>query len=202
MLRVDNGVPWGSWSDLPPQLALWVIGLGVKMHWNTPYRPQQNGVIERTHGVALSWGEPARCHSVNEFQTRIDHEDNVQREVYPALDGLPRIQAYPELRHSGRRYSLKWEERHWDWDRVRAHLSEYVVERRVDCSGKIGHYGGQLYVGHMHRGTQVCVQFDPDREEWIISDRDGRQLRSLPAALTAHSVRTLTLQPRKPTKPR
>jgi hypothetical protein len=26
-LRVDNGHPWGSWSDLPRDLALWVIGL-------------------------------------------------------------------------------------------------------------------------------------------------------------------------------
>jgi hypothetical protein len=27
--RVDNGVPWGSWGDLPTDLALWLIGLGV-----------------------------------------------------------------------------------------------------------------------------------------------------------------------------
>ena len=35
-LRVDNGKPWGSWSDLPPALALWVIGLGIDMLWNDP----------------------------------------------------------------------------------------------------------------------------------------------------------------------
>ena len=35
-LRVDNGKPWGSWSDLPPPLALWLIGLGVAVIWNDP----------------------------------------------------------------------------------------------------------------------------------------------------------------------
>jgi hypothetical protein len=28
-LRVDNGNPWGDWSDLPTALALWLIGLGL-----------------------------------------------------------------------------------------------------------------------------------------------------------------------------
>jgi hypothetical protein len=198
MLRVDNGGPWGSCNDLPPQLALWFIGLGVRMHWNPPRQPQQNGVIERTHGVALCWGEPKQCRSVREFQTRIDHEDSVQREMYRAINGRSRMAAYPELRHSDRTYTLAWEQRHWDWNRVLEHLSEYVVARRVDCSGKIGHYGGQLYVGHMHKGTLVYVQFDPDRVEWVINASDGRHLRSLPAKLKPRAVRTLSIRPRRP----
>ena len=28
-LRLDNGHPWGSARDLPPELALWLVGLGV-----------------------------------------------------------------------------------------------------------------------------------------------------------------------------
>jgi transposase InsO family protein len=48
--RVDNGAPWGSWGDFPTALALWVIGLGVGMHWNRPRTPEQNGKLERWHG--------------------------------------------------------------------------------------------------------------------------------------------------------
>ena len=41
-LRVDNGNPWGNWNDLPTAFALWVVGLGVRWHWNEPCCPQQN----------------------------------------------------------------------------------------------------------------------------------------------------------------
>jgi hypothetical protein len=29
-VRVDNGYPWGTPRDLPSELALWLIGLGVE----------------------------------------------------------------------------------------------------------------------------------------------------------------------------
>jgi transposase InsO family protein len=51
VVQVDNGSPWGSWSDLPPPLALWLIGLGLELAWIPPRRPQRNGVVERSHGV-------------------------------------------------------------------------------------------------------------------------------------------------------
>jgi hypothetical protein len=45
-LRVDNGTPWGSWSDRPPVLALWLIGLGVAVQSIPPRQPQHNGVVD------------------------------------------------------------------------------------------------------------------------------------------------------------
>jgi hypothetical protein len=195
-LRVDNGAPWGSWSDLPPVLALWLIGLGVEMHWNDPNCPEQNGVIERSQGLAQTWGEPGQCQTVRQFQNRINREDRLQREQYPNINGLPRMTTYPDLRHSGRRYSTTWEQRHWNWDLVLTHLAGYAVSRQVDCSGKIGLYSGKLYVGTMHKGRKVYVQFDPDRIEWIVSDTQGQQLRTVPAKeMKARAVRTLSLKP-------
>jgi len=38
-LRVDNGVPWGNWNDLPTPFALWIMGLGIGWHWNDPPLP-------------------------------------------------------------------------------------------------------------------------------------------------------------------
>lgn len=195
-LRVDNGSPWGSWSDLPTVLALWVIGLGIQMHWNDPRRPQQNGVIERSQGLAKNWGEPGQCQTVRQFQNRIHHEDRLQREAYPAIDGASRMTAYPGLKHSGRRYSISWEKRHWDWDLVLTHLAGYAVQRKVDSSGKVGVYHGKLYVGTMHKKKQVYLQFDPERIEWIVSDTTGAQLRVIPAKeMTPFAVRTLKLGP-------
>jgi hypothetical protein len=191
-LRVDNGAPWGSWSDLPTALALWVIGLDIQMHWNTPVRPQENGVIERSQGLAQTWGEPDKCQTVRQFQMRINREDRLQRAEFPSIGGKPRMTAYPALQHSGRHYSPAWEKRHWNWEQVLAHLSGYSVPRRVDNSGKIGLYHGKLYVGTVHQGRNVYVQFDPQRIEWIVTDDKGRQIRSTPAeGWTPTAVRRL-----------
>lgn len=195
-LRVDNGAPWGSWSDLPPALALWIIGLGVAMHWNHPHRPEENGVIERSQGLAQTWGEPGQCQTVRQFQNRIRREDRLQREVYPSIDRLPRMVAYPALKHSGRPYSTTWERRHWNWERVLTHLAGYAVPRQVDSAGKIGLYSGKLYVGTIHKGQRVYVQFDPERIEWIVSDMRGQQLRSVPAnEMKPRAVRKASLKP-------
>src|SRR3954471_12459569 len=81
-LRVDNGTPWGSTGGLPTELALWLIGLGVRAVWDPPRRPQRNGVVERSQGVGQDWGEPHTGAGAAELQTRLDELDRVQREEY------------------------------------------------------------------------------------------------------------------------
>ena len=53
--------------------------------------------------------------------------------------------------------------------------------RRVDQSGKVSIYNKGHYVGSLHRGKDVCVMYDPDSNEWMFADRDGRQLTRRPA---------------------
>src|SRR5262245_54780192 len=146
------------------------------MIWNPPRRPQRNGVVENSQGVGQRWAEPERCRSVAELQARLDEEDRVQREEYPHALGRPRLQVYPGLRHSGRRYSGTWEGRHWSWARVLEHLGGYVVPRRVDGSGKVGLYGGKLYVGLVHARTWVALQFDAAAQQWVVSGAAGTEL--------------------------
>jgi hypothetical protein len=191
-IRVDNGSPWGSWSDLPPPLALWLIGLGVGVMWNPPRRPQHNGVVERSQGVGQAWAEPDRCRDVAQLQARLDEEDRVQREEYPHELGRPRVAVYPGLVHSGRRYSRAWEQREWSWARVVEHLGGYVVARRVDGSGKVGLYGGKLYVGVVHARTGVAVQFDAAAAHWVVSGVGGVEVCRRPLdQFSAESLRDL-----------
>jgi hypothetical protein len=197
-LRVDNGKPWGSWSDLPPALALWLIGLGIDMVWNDPRCPQQNGVVERSQGTAKRWAEPQACHSVAELQARLDADDALQRERYPLTRGRTRWELFPGLAHSGRPYQETEEAATWSLERVRDHLAGYVVPRRVDRQGKVSVYNRNLYVGVVHGGKAVCVQYDPEQGQWLISDREGRELRALPAAeINAEAIRGLRLTGRK-----
>jgi hypothetical protein len=175
-VRVDNGNPWGSWGDLPTPLALWLIGLGLGVIWIPPRTPQDNGVVERSQAMAFNWAEPDRCHDAAEFQGRLDDEDDVQRARYPHGSFGSRMEAYPDLAHSGRPYSVAWERANWSWDAVLAALAGEAVPRRVDCSGKVGVYHDKLYVGTVNRGKEVVLQFDAGTAEWVIGGRDGVEL--------------------------
>jgi hypothetical protein len=104
-IRVDNGVPGGSDDELPTELACWLIGLGVEVVFNPPRRPQANGVVERSQGVAKQWAKPHTCATAEDLQARLDEMDRRQRELYPVTPGrLSRGQAFPGLTHSGRAY--------------------------------------------------------------------------------------------------
>lgn len=50
-LRVDNGPPWEDKQALPSPLTLWLSGLEIAVIHNRPYCPQDNGKVERAHGV-------------------------------------------------------------------------------------------------------------------------------------------------------
>lgn len=180
-LRVDNGVPWGNWNDLPTAFALWVVGLGIDWHWNDPRCPQQNPKIERSQGTAKRWADPGSCNSVAELQAELDHADENHRERYRLAAGKTRLEMFPELKHSGREYRRAWEDRNWSLPRVEAHLSEYVASRKVTATGHISVYDHGRYVGKQFVGAMVKVQYDPDAHDWLISDSNDKEIRHQPA---------------------
>jgi transposase InsO family protein len=179
--RVDNGWPWGSRGDYPTELSLWLIGLGIAMHWNNPRRPQENGVVERSQGTSTRWCEPWTCASPGELQARLERMDRLYREVYPYRGRQSRLAVFPGLMHSGRPYDRAAETAQWAWSRVAEHLAGIVVQRRVDQSGRVSLYNRGEYVGRLHQGTNVYVTYDPDRNDWVFAARDGRQLNRRPA---------------------
>lgn len=201
MLRVDNGVPWGNWNDLPTPFALWLIGLGVQLHWNDPACPQQNPKIERSQGTGQRWGEPQRCQSVAELQSNLDVADRIHREEYPTAGGGSRWELFPSLRHSGRSYTLAWERRVWSLALVEQHLAGYVAIRKVSATGHVTVYDHGRYVGQQYGGQRVQVQYDPDAHQWLITDDQGRELRRHAAPEISQEV-ILQLNFRKPRKPK
>jgi hypothetical protein len=180
-VRVDNGTPWGSSGDFPTALSLWLIGLGITMHWNNASRPQENGVVERSQGTSNRWCEPWTCATPEELQRRLERMDRLHREVYPYRERLSRMDYFTGLKHSGRPYDRDSEATLWQWSRVAEHLSTYVLVRRVDRSGLVSLYNRGRYVGSIHKGKEVFVMYDPNLNEWVFADREGRQLRRQPA---------------------
>jgi hypothetical protein len=180
-IRVDNGHPWGMNFGLPPALALWLIGLGVSLEWIPPRQPQKNGHVERGNGVAQQWAEPRSCSSRARLQARLNEECRVQRERYPSVAGLARIEAYPQLVHSGRPYRARDEGRTWDLSRVDRFLATLTLYRRANSRGGISIYGVGRHLGRVHRGKEVQVRFDASSREWVVTDLGGQELRRLAA---------------------
>jgi len=138
-------------------------------------------VFLRSQGVGQNWAEPPPCASAAELQQRLEQFDQLQRAEYPSGAGGRRLAAYPELRHSGRPYSLAWEQRHWSWRRVREYLAGFAVPRRLGSKGMVSVYDRDRYVGERLAGRVLYVQFDPQTQEWVGSDEADRQLRRWPA---------------------
>jgi Helix-turn-helix domain len=193
-LRVDNGPPWGSKGDLPTPLALWLVGLQVRVIWNPPRQPKKNAVVERTQGVSRRWVEPQTCASAHELQQRLAHADYIQREKYPSIGGRSRLESYPQLAHAKRRYRAGWERSHWSLRAVFECLSEYAVPRRVDQNGEVWMYDRAHWVGKGWIGQTVYVTVDPQTQEWIYQDERGGVIRRQAAKdLTRERVSNIQL---------
>lgn len=145
----------GIERGLSPEMALWLIGLGIEMVWIPARCPQDNGVVERAQGTGQNWAEPQTCGSPAELQQRCDRLDRRQRERYPYRDGRSRWEVYPALQHSGRKYSRRWERSAWDVSKVLAVVACQVVQRQVDCTGSVSVYHRTRYVGKPYIGQQV-----------------------------------------------
>lgn len=191
-IRVDNGTPWGATGGLPTALALWLVGLDVGVIWNPPRRPRDNAVVERFQGVGQNWLEPQTCASAAELQRRADESDAIQRGAYPVVGPRTRLEEFPGLRHSGRRYRRHTEARRWDLQRVLDWLSGHAVPRRVSQDGKISVDDRNLWVGRRWADHQVWVGLDPEAKMWLIREPKGTVLNQVAASeLTPERIRSL-----------
>jgi hypothetical protein len=180
-LRLDNGIPWGSWNDLPTALGLWVVGLGVDLLFNPPGKPQHNGVVEKSQDTGQRWAEPEAAQTVEQLQGCLDEMDHIQREEYPSFVSQSRMAVFPQLVHSGRAYSKAWEQRNWSLKRAEAYLAEKVAVRKANRQGQVSVYNRNYCLGVLHKEKSVFVQYDPQQHAWLFADEQGRQLRHVPA---------------------
>jgi hypothetical protein len=193
-LRLDNGYPWGNWSELPTALALWLVGLGVPVVFNPPRRPRDNGVVERSHGVTKDWAEIETCQSVAAARARVSDMDQIQRQEYRLRNGKTRWEMFAELQLKRREYSLAWEEENWQESLARGYLGEQVASRQVDSQGKVSVYARSYYVGVMHKHRRAFVQYDRETGQWLFSDETGAQWCRLQAEqITAARIRSLNV---------
>lgn len=193
-IRVDNGDPWATQSDIPSALALWLIGLGVKVLLNRPRVSTDNGIVERGHGVLANWVEAHKAFQCQALQAQLDWAIDMQRERYPACQGHSRRQAYPELYRNPRPYGACQEDQMWDIQRVYEWISLRIWKRRVDKVGRISLFSTPYSVGRAYAGQDVMIHFDPHTHEWLIENEQGHLLkRHLSQEITPERILNLKL---------
>ena len=169
-VRVDNGYPWGTPRDLPTELALWLIGLGVEVIWNAPAQPRENPKVERCHGVADAWAEPHACTGSAQLKDHLDWTCRTQCHEYPSIHGASRVAAFPELLNAVRQYQPSQEPELWKLERVDQWLSQGVWARHVGKTGVISLYGHRRSLGRKYSGQDMLVRFDAATRYWVVAD--------------------------------
>lgn len=196
-IRVDNGSPWATQRDIPSALALWLVGLGVKVLLNRPHVSTDNGIVERHHGVFACWVEAHKADGPLALQAQLDGAIHMQRDRYPAVDGQSRRHAYPALDHNPRSYTHRQEADLWQLGRVDAFISQTIWTRRVDKVGRISLFSTAYSVGRPYAGQDVMIHFDPQTREWVIEDAQGQLLkRHLSQEITSERIFDLNLAKR------
>lgn len=180
-LRFDNGQPWGGLHG-PTGLALWLCGLGIRLHFGRPSQSTDNAVVERCHGVLTSWVEPSTCATLSELAERLTTFAHLQRESYPACHGQPRCQAYPTLSQPVRPYHPTQDPLLWQRDRVLVYVASFTFERTVEKNGRITLMAHEYSLSRKYSRQRVTLRLDPLTAHWLVSDRDGEVIGSFLAA--------------------
>jgi hypothetical protein len=161
---------------------LWLIGLGVGVIHNRARRPQENGKVERFHGLIERWAQPKTCPDFATWQDRLDWVSEMQRERYPSMEGKrTRWETFPGLARTERPYTIESEAERWDFERVKAYLSQGTWVRRVDKVGQVTLYSQVYRVGRSHKGESVYVRFAPDIVAWVAMNRNAGEICRWPA---------------------
>jgi transposase len=153
-------------SPFPMALHLWLIGLGVQVHFIRVRHPTDHGLTERSH---QTWYQQAL-----QGQTFVDWQQlfaalNARRhflnEHLPCatLHECPPLYAWPQARFPlpERAYHPAWEAQRLDMQRVDAFLAQGRWFRPVRNNGTVS-LGNQVYLlGRVWRGRMLEVRFDP-----------------------------------------
>lgn len=169
-IRVDNGKPFGDPQRCSiPELALWLIGLGIEVIWNRPRTPKDNAKVERMQATTSRWTEVEQCYSCSELQAKLDKAAVIQREHYQLRRSgqKSRQELYPELWSN----SIKYSQTVFDSSRISTYLTGITFVRKVNKGGVFNFYAQRVYVGHTHQGKTLRLRYDSVNNSFILIDQ-------------------------------
>jgi len=172
-----------SKSPFPTRLHLWLLALGVSLHFSRHRRPTDQGMTERSHQL---WQRQV-LQGVTFVDWQALYDALYQRRRFlnhilpcASLNNQPPLVAYPQARHSGRPYRLEWEAELLNIERIDAYLARGRWFRRVAKNGIISLGGIVYYVGNKWKHQQIEVKFDPGTRQFRCFDTAAQLLKTFP----------------------
>jgi hypothetical protein len=167
-----------SASPFPTQLHLWLLALGIDVHFIHLARPTEHGFIERTHQLLDQQALQGQTFAQPEdVQPRLDRRRQFLNTRYPSrsLGGQPPLTAYPQAGHSGRPYTPAQEAELLNLHRVYDYLAANRWFRHVTTGGQFS-LGSQRYgLGKAWARQDIEIGFDPQTQELICTAADGQR---------------------------
>jgi hypothetical protein len=172
-----------SKSPFPTLLHLWLLALGITLHFGRFGRATDQGMTERSH--QLWQGQVVQGATFANWQALYDalyQRRNFLNTVLPcaSLDGQPPLVAYPQAHHSERPYRLEWEVALLNLERIDAYLARGRWFRRIANNGIISLGSTLYYVGCKWKQQQIEISFDPDTRQFRCFDAAAHLLKELP----------------------
>jgi transposase InsO family protein len=170
----------------PSIFTLWLVGLGITHVTSRPYRPTDQGSIERNHRTLgdFAWKDQI-FDQVGDLQQALDQHQQRYNQAYPSkaahCQGCPPLVAFPEAGSTGHPYHPANEWDSFDLNRVDAYLAQFIWTRTISTNGR-AYLGNQRYgLGRTYRGQKVSIRFLPAARTFRFESADGTVLKELPA---------------------
>ena len=167
VIRVDNGPPFGSMgAGGLSVLSVWWLGLGIRVEYITPGRPQENGGHERMHRTLKAETTKPPAYSPAAQQKRFDawvQEFNRER-PHEALGQAVPQSLYRRSNQVYRQVPAPWV------------YAAHGAVRRVRSNGQIRWQGRLRFIGEAFRAQQVgLVEVATGRQQvylrdWLLGD--------------------------------
>lgn len=170
-----------SKSPFPTQMHLWLVALGISLHFSRMHRPTDNGIVERSHQTMFNHTIHGRSFTSWE---RLMDALNAQRqrlnELTPcaSLGDLPPWVAFPEARYARRPFYPMEEEAHMDLERVYDYLKTITCYRKVSNDQTLSLGNNTYYLTKATPQSEVTITFD--REQKLLCFKDGSKLWHIP----------------------
>jgi transposase InsO family protein len=186
-VQTDHDGIFVSSSDpqFPSLFTLWLVGLGVQHVTSRPYRPTDQGAIERNHRTLadFSWKDRA-FEQVGQLQQSLDHHQQRYNTQYPSnaahCAGQPPLVAFPHAQASGRPYHPvhEWDAFHLEW--VDAYLAALVWTRTVMTNGRVNLGKHYYQLTRKLSGQMVSIRFLSASRSFCFQTMDGTIIKELP----------------------
>ncbi len=157
----DNTTP----SPFPTRLHLWLLALGIQVHFTRKRCPTDHAIIERTHQTMTAQALLGQTYTSHpDLWASLDERREVLNHHLPsrALSHKPPLEAYPGAIHSGRFYRPEWEEELLSLEKVCTYLAQGRWFRGVRSNGFFGLGSYQYYLGKHFAQHRVALRFDPE----------------------------------------